>query len=280
MDILLYNPLSRNGKDEGFITKIIADLEKTGRTVKSHSLLSITDVDLFIADCKPDDRVIIVGGDGTMNHLANRIYGMKIKQEIYMYRAGTGNDFVRSLRVKDKLVPIRKYIERLPIAHYGNETRLFLNGVGVGLDGYVGQLVNTSKLKKNKFNYFRHTLEGFIKFRPIELEVTVDELHFKEKKVWLGSVMNGAYFGGGMKIAPKANRSDDSLQLVIIKNIPKWLLFLIFPTIYLGWHTIFRSFVNVYRGKTITLTSSEGTHMQIDGDVEYPVYEMTAHSVE
>ncbi|MFP4178336.1 MAG: diacylglycerol/lipid kinase family protein, partial [Acholeplasmataceae bacterium] len=252
----------------------------SGNTVKSHSLLSITDVDRFIAECQPDDRVIIVGGDGTMNHLVNRIYGKQIEQPIYIYRAGTGNDFVRSLRTKSRLVPIKEYIQRLPTVRYGNDSRLFLNGAGFGLDGYVAQLVNTSKFTKSKFNFFRHTLEGFIKFRPIELEITVDGRHFKEKRVWFASVMNGAYFGGGMKVAPRAKRSDDSLQLVVIRNMPKWLLFLIFPTIYLGWHTIFRSFVSIHQGKRITLKSSEGTHMQIDGDVEYPVYEMTADAVE
>jgi diacylglycerol kinase (ATP) len=59
--------------------------------------------------------------------------------------------------------------------------------------------------------------------------------------------MHGAYFGGGMKIAPKAHRKDAHLDLVIVKNVPKWILILIFPSIYFGGHVIFKKWVKVYK---------------------------------
>ena len=87
--------------------------------------------------------------------------------------------------------------------------------------------------------------------------------------------MHGAYFGGGMKIAPKAKRKEDHLYLVLVKDIPKWLLIIIFPTIYLGWHVIFKKFVKIIKGENIKIISSEATYMQIDGETEYPVLEVT-----
>ena len=149
MDILLYNPLSRNGKHEKFIHHIIKTLKKDGRPVVSYSILAIDDVDLFLAGCNEDDRIIIVGGDGTINHLANRIYHLNYTQELCMYQAGTGNDFVRSLKTKNKVVPIKEYLKSLPTVQYQEKKRYFLNGVGGGLDGMIGYLVNHSKYKKN-----------------------------------------------------------------------------------------------------------------------------------
>lgn len=271
MDILLYNPLSRNGKNPKFIEKITKQLRKNGQAVVSYSLLSIDNVDSFLSGCAETDRIIIVGGDGTINRLANVIASLDIKQEIFIYQAGTGNDFVRSLKTKSKIVSIKKYLTSLPSVQFHDQERLFLNGAGAGLDGFIGHLVNTSKYKKNKLNYFRHAFEGFAKFQPISATLTVDGIEFNEQKLWFASMMNSPYFGGGMKIAPTADRTEKKLQLVMVKDVPKWILILIFPTIYLGWHVIFKRWVKVMNADSISIVFDKPTYLQIDGDVEYPI---------
>ncbi|MFH0767008.1 MAG: diacylglycerol kinase family protein [Bacillota bacterium] len=280
MDILIYNPLSRNGKNVKFIQKIIDHLKKNGNAVVSYNILAIDDVEAFASGCSESDRIIIVGGDGTINRLANRLYDLDFKQDLFMYQAGTGNDFIRSLKTKEKIVPIKKHIKKLPMVYYQDTSRYFLNGAGAGLDGYVGHLVNTSRFKKNKLNYFRHALEGFAKFKPISAEITVDGKTWREEKVWLCSMMNGPYYGGGMKVAPHADRTQGELHLVVLKDIPKWLLILIFPTIYYGWHLMFKSFVKVYKGKEISIHFDKPTYLQIDGDVEYPITDMKVKAFE
>lgn len=271
MDILLFNPLSRNGKNPKFIRKIVRQLEELGNQVETYSLLEIHDVDLFVRRLHQDDRIIIVGGDGTINRLVNAINHKVIQQKIYMYQAGTGNDFVRSLKTKEKLVLISPYLENLPTITYNQRKRSFLNGAGGGLDGYIAYLVNHSHFKKNKINYFRHSFEGFVKFKPVGAKITIDGKTFHEDKLWLASIMNGSYFGGGMKIAPHANRNEEDLHLIIVKNIPKWLLILIFPTIYFGWHIRFKKFVDCYVGKKISFEMDQPIYLQIDGENEYPI---------
>ena len=280
MDILLYNPLSRNGKDEKFIQKVVDHLKKDGNAVVSSNVLAIDDVEVFAAGCNFDDRIIIVGGDGTINRLANRLYDLDFKQDLFMYQAGTGNDFIRSLKTKKKVVPIKKYVKKLPKVYYQDTSRYFLNGTGAGLDGYIGHLVNTSRFKKNKLNYFRHAFEGFAKFKRIAAEITIDGKTWREEKVWLDSIMNSPYYGGGMKVAPHANREVKDIHLVVLKDIPKWLLILIFPTIYLGWHLIFKSFVKVYKGKEVSIHFDKPTYLQIDGDVEYPITDVKIKAFE
>ena len=178
------------------------------------------------------------------------------------------------------LVPIKEHIQKLPHVTYQEKTRYFLNGAGAGLDGYVGHLVNTSRFKKNKINYFRHAFEAFAKFKPISGTITVDGKSWHESKLWFTSMMNGAYFGGGMKIAPHAKREHDNLHLVVVKDIPKWLLILIFPTIYLGWHIHFKKYVSVYVGNEMSIQFDNPTYMQIDGDVEYPIDHFSAKAYE
>lgn len=147
----------------------------------------------------------------------------------------------------------------------------------MGLDGYVGHLVNTSHHKKNKLNYFRQAIKAFGVFQPMEATLELDGNIIKEEKVWLTSVMHGAYYGGGMKVAPKANRNKDYMHVVLVKDVPKWLLVLIFPTIYLGWHTIFKSYISFYQAKDVKITFKEDTHIQVDGEHDFPIKTLECH---
>jgi diacylglycerol kinase family enzyme len=277
MDIILYNPLSRNGKKESFIQNVVSQLEEKGNEVRTVNILEVQEIQPFLDTLDDHDRIILVGGDGTLNRLANHIYELKYPQPLFMYQAGTGNDFIRSLKTKEKVVLIKPYLKDLPTVKYTDQSMHFLNGAGAGLDGFIGHLVNTSKYKKNKLNYFRHAFEGFVKFKPIHAKLDIDSKIVEEKKVWFASVMHSPYFGGGMKIAPKASRNERALYVVLVKKIPKWLLILIFPTIYLGWHVIFRRYVSIYRAEHVTIEFKADTYLQIDGDVIYPIRKFEAH---
>ena len=273
MDILLYNPLSRNGSNSKFIKKVAKKINKK-EDVLLQNILDIDDVDQYIKGLKDNDRVIILGGDGTLN----RIYDKTFKQELLMYRGGTGNDFMRSLKTKKHMVSLEPYIKNLPLAIYNGKEVRFLNGAGIGVDGYVGHLINSSHKKKNQLNYFKHAMKAFKIFKPLEATLICDGKTIHEKRVWLVSVMHGAYFGGGMKVAPMAKRNEKALHVVMLKDIPKWLLILIFPTIYLGWHPIFKKYVSFYKVDQVELSFAEDAHMQIDGEHEFPVRSMTCHT--
>lgn len=279
MKILLYNPLSKSGKDQKFVDNMIKKLSKEGEELTAHNLLDILDVSQFIEELKLEDKIYVLGGDGTINRIINAMKDKPIKQEIYMLRAGTGNDFFRSINAKEEAVNISKYLIGLPRAETNNKQLVFLNGVGVGLDGLISDLVNNSRFKKNKFNYFRHAIEGFLKFRPVSGKIKIDDLELEEKKLWLISVMNSQYFGGGMKIAPYADRNKKELDVVLVKNVSKWLLILIFPTIYLGWHKLFKRYVKFYKGKNVEISLSDGCYIQADGEAYYPVDKLKASVV-
>lgn len=271
MDIVLYNPLSRNGQKKHFIKNIVRKLERQGQEVKTKNILEIDNVTTFVDSLDPFDRIILVGGDGTLNRLANKIYGMNYPNPLYMYQAGTGNDFMRSLKTKAKIVLIKPYLNNLPTVQYNGINSYFLNGAGAGLDGLVIYLVNHSDKKRSKKNYFRYALKGFKKAKrhAVTLEYNNKKVHIPD--AWMVSVMNSPYAGGGMKMAPQASRHERSFDVVVVRKIPKFLLTLIFPTIYLGWHTFFKRYVSIYRTESIKVSYEEDQYMQIDGEDVYPI---------
>lgn len=272
---ILYNPLSNRGKSSKALKLVEKKIKDHEYEIKS--LLEIDSVSSFLDKLTKDDRVIIIGGDGTLHHLANAVDFEKVEHPIEFYTAGTGNDFARSVKGKKKLVVLNNYLKKLPTVEYNGKTEVVINGTGIGLDGYVCNLVNNSTGKKNKLNYFKNAFKSFVKYKPHDVEYIInndEQTRTKVKKAWFVSAMHSSYFGGGMKIAPKAKRESNKLQLVVISKVPKWLLILIFPTIYLGWHVIFKSFVKVIEVDSVEIISTVPTYAQIDGEDRVEVSRM------
>jgi diacylglycerol kinase (ATP) len=275
MYLILYNPISRNGANTNIVEKVVKKMKKKHESVRVKSLLEIEDKKEFLSNLDPETKIIIVGGDGTLNRVANEIRGIENLPEIYLYKAGTGNDFLRSLKNKKKLTRIDQYLINLPNVTFKNEDIVFLNGIGLGFDALVCHTVEESKKKKNKLNFFSSVFKSLKNFQPFDFEVEIDGKRQRFEDAWFVSIMNSKYFGGGMKIAPKADRESDTLEVVVIYGISKFKLSLFFPLIYLGWHTGIKN-VKVFTGKNIKVFSDLPAYVQIDGDVYDNVLELEA----
>ena len=79
-------------------------------------------------------------------------------------------------------------------------------------------------------------------------------------------IANGAYFGGGMKIAPDADIRDNLFDIVAIKEIGKARLLRVFPKIYKGKH-VKEPEVKQYLGTRIELNGPDFATVQADGEV-------------
>ncbi|VEU83199.1 diacylglycerol/lipid kinase family protein [Acholeplasma hippikon] len=272
MRTILYNPLSSKGKNIKLAQKLAKKYTKQGLKVETIDLLTITNVKVFLDGFNEEDEIIILGGDGTLHRIVNEIEGLEIRPKVYLYKAGTGNDFIRTVPVKNHLADIKPYIKDLPTLYIGEKRLKVINGAGVGLDGAVIFRVDKSKRERNKSNYFFNTVASFIKYQPVAAKITVDGKVYEEKKLWFASAMFAQYFGGGMKIAPTKSRDQKEIELVIVKNIPRFVLLLIFPSIYMnGAHRIFKRWVKFYRGKDIRVEMTKPSFLQADGECHYPV---------
>ena len=95
---VLYNPYAGNGRGEEN-TRAIGDF-LPGEKIDFHDMTKIEDYGEFFRHLPPETRVILSGGDGTLNRFINDTSGLDIPQDIYYYAAGSGNDFLRDLGCK------------------------------------------------------------------------------------------------------------------------------------------------------------------------------------
>ena len=286
MLFLLYNSNSKIGKNKEKIFKVLASAIKTFKDgdIRVKDITKLDSIEERLAKInKEKDNILIVGGDGTLTSLINK-YKKYLDNlpKIYAVKAGTGNDFLRNIihsgypveNINNKYFLINPFLKNLPICKVNNNEKTFLNGIGIGLDGYICKNVEEQRNKNNKQSFFKITLKSFMEFKPLEkLTIEVDGQKSELKKCWFASIMNGKYYGGGMKIAPKADFKGEKLQAVIINDINKFKLFMLFPLIYTGNHSKVKA-VHFFEGKHIKITSDEKTYVQIDGEPQKDINEI------
>ncbi len=268
MNYVLFNPLSRNGKGKSQQKRYTKLIKKILGLDAQYTFLSLIELDYnyLLTKITNDDKIIFVGGDGTINRIVNTIDFKDYPYDnLYLLKFGTGNDFIRSLNTKEKLIKITNFLKNLPIIKYNEQEQKFINGVGIGLDGLIVHIVNSGK-SKNKKAYFRAAFKAFKRHKPNNLHISVDGKDYHFANSWAAVVMNSEYFGGGMKIAPGAKRDDNLLHLVIVHTISKRKLFWIFPSIYSGKHLKYKNYVSVIKGYNFNILSDSKWYVQVDGD--------------
>lgn len=261
MDLLLYNPLSKNNKSNITTHKLITYYKKHNLPFRLKSIVKINDTVKFLKEKDIYENIILLGGDGTINRFVNDIKDYTLTTPIYLKPNGSGNDFLRSLKHQ------KENTQEIMQATYNDQkTQLFMNGAGIGIDGLVLEYIDKAK-NKGKFRYFSNTFKALINYKPTDSIVWIDGEKKTFHNTYLINANNGKYVGGGMKITPKADLSTNTLEVIIVHTIPKWLIFFIFITIYLGIHTIFTSYVYTAKASTLKVEMPHPSIAQVDGEI-------------
>ena len=266
---VLYNPKSGNGRGT-------ANAQRLNSIYPENDLVycditEIGDVLRFIVGLASDDKIIIAGGDGTLNRFVNDIGDLKIENEVYFFGCGTGNDFLHDIGAdKEKPVLVNRYIENLPVAEVNGKKYKFINGVGFGIDGYCCEEGDKIREKgKKKINYTAIAVRGLAyDYKRTNATVTVDGKTKKYKKVWLVPTMNGRYYGGGMMASPTQDRLDPEHKVTVsaMHGGTKLKTLLVFPGIFQGKHIEHDEMVDIIPGHEVEVEFDRPTALQIDGE--------------
>lgn len=275
MNYILYNPKANNESNDLNIIHIGDDSEKLA--VEKINLIDL-DVPAFCETLRESDRVLVCGGDGTLHHLANNSYGVDFPCEVCVMRSGTGNDFLNDIGQMDskKLIDIRPYLKDLPLVTVNGESRRFINGAGLGVDGAVCHGVEEYKAKhrNKKANYTLIALKelGFNYRRP-SAKVTVDGVEHEYTEVWAVSTMKGKYYGGGMMISPDQDRDSGKISVMAMHGGSRLKTLGVFTKVKKGEHIKHTEMVEILEGYDVKVEFDAPCDMQIDGEVVVGVTE-------
>lgn len=214
-----------------------------------------------------DVIVYSVGGDGTAHEILN---GLQQGVSMAVIPVGTGNDFWRMVEFDGSLQEIvcgtieGKTIE----IDYGTANgNRFLNCANIGIDAEVNKFVNDFRydwFPRNLVYIFAAIIEIF-RYKPVKIKIKMDDYE-EEHKVILTSFMNGKWYGGGFKSAPKAELDDGLLDVCLVENIPLRKIPALMPKYYKGEHLDLDP-VTYHRVDEVVIESDRVIPLGCDGEI-------------
>ena len=272
MIYIFLNGLSNNGK--GAESKEQLEKLYEGQELKFLDVKEIKNAADICKTISSDDKIVISGGDGTLSRFANDIYELHLKNEIYFYTCGTGNDFVNDVRdkceIKNNLIPMNEFLKSLPEVTVNGEEHYFVNGIGYGIDGYCCEEGDRLREISDKpINYAGIAIKGMLgKFKPCGGTVTVDGVSTRYKKIWLAPTMNGRYIGGGMKITPDQDRlnAEHLVTNLVFHDSGMLKTLMVFPSIFKGEHVSHKDIIEIKTGHEVKVEFDKPCALQIDGE--------------
>lgn len=224
------------------------------------SSLKIENLSDFLIKHPQLTDILYLGGDGSINYLVNHVDVSKIDKNIYLAKSGSGNDFLRSLsRINHGNITVAK-------AKTNNGDYHFINGAGIGMDALICHYVDKDQ-KKGKLSYFINFFRAILKYKRLDFDVTVDGKEYQYKNCYFVVVQNGKFFGGGMKVAPHADITDDDFVVVVAHDLNNFIVQILFLTIYFGWHRFIKKRITFLKGKEILIKTKEQYYFQTDGEI-------------
>ena len=267
---VLYNPHAGNGRGTDAAHKLAALLPND--KVQFNDITEIKDYAALFRSLPDEDRVVIAGGDGTLNRFINDTASLPLERSVYYFATGSGNDFLTDIGGKAGDAPrcIDRYLTELPSVYVNGMHRYFLNGIGYGIDGYCCLEGDRQRQTSAKpVNYTAIAVKGLLfHYKPTSAVITVDGVKHTYKHVWLAPAMNGRYYGGGMIPTPQQDRLAQPRQLsvMVFRSPGKLKALAVFPSIFKGEHVRHTDVVEVLTGREITVEFDRPTPLQIDGE--------------
>ncbi len=210
------------------------------------------------------DIVVAVGGDGSVNEVAQGLIGTD--KVLGILPAGSGNGFAMHLglgRKLDKAIKILNEGQVISIDTCELNGRPYVNLAGVGFDAIVAYKMKKSKLR-GLMGYVKFSLKEALGFQFRKYNITIDD-QVIEREFMVLEVANAPMFGYNFLIAPQAKFNDGVLDIVLIKKAPKWRYLFSFWRFFTG--TIHKSsLVETYTAKKVTIEVKEETAVHVDGE--------------
>jgi len=242
-------------------------------------------IDISRAAIREGSELIVgVGGDGTINEIANGFFDGKtiINPDTVMgiVPSGTGCDFTKSLHIPSNLKKAMQVITQAPSptidigrasfqTHVGPvEERYFLNVADFGFGGEVLERMNQNRAKRKASSYLKSTLATFFQYKNKRIKIKIDGDEIPRGEYMIGAVSNGRIFGKGMKIAPNARLDDALFDIVLIKGMKAWEFLRNVWKIYAGTHLSHPkiSFIQGKKIDAIPENPDEKILIEIDGE--------------
>ncbi|MGY2896808.1 diacylglycerol/lipid kinase family protein [Deinococcus sp. UYEF24] len=225
-----------------------------------------------------DWPALAVGGDGTAHGLLPELH--RSGRALGLVPLGSGNDLAALLGLRagdlgtalDRLTRPPQRLDLLEVTLNGAPPVLLLNGLGMGFDAQVADLMTVAParllgLPLGGFpRYLWAALTGLSRLETGQLTVSLDGQPFYSGPSCLVAVMNGGQYGGGFRIAPGSDPQDGLLNVVLGTQLSRSALLPLMARVLQGKH-LDHPQVRHARARHAELNWQSGMQTHLDGEL-------------
>ncbi|QOI97554.1 MAG: diacylglycerol kinase family lipid kinase [Flammeovirgaceae bacterium] len=211
------------------------------------------------------DAVIAVGGDGTVNEIAQGL--LHSKTPLGILPKGSGNGLARHLGIPMNLEEALQALfnsKTILMDTFNLNNRLSVNVSGIGFDGHVANLFGENK-KRGFWGYARFVISEYIRFAAFEASRIQNDTEEELKQNLIIAIANSSQYGNNARVSPGASVTDKLLHLVSIKKIP------LYKSVPFAYRLFTRTLQNntTYRSepvRNLVLQTSKPVPFHVDGE--------------
>lgn len=225
------------------------------------------------AASKKFEVVFAVGGDGTVNEVAQGL--VHTKQTMAILPKGSGNGLARHLGIS---MDFKKSLEligssfTISMDSFLINDKLSVNVSGIGFDGHIASLFGKGG-KRGLIGYTKLVLKEFFSFKEFEAEITIDHTTYK-KNAFVLAFANSSQFGNNARVSPHASVCDGLLDICFIRKVPVIQSAGFAQKMFMG-QIEKSSFVDIMQGKHLTLSFSQAMPYHVDGEAMTPAHQFS-----
>jgi diacylglycerol kinase (ATP) len=227
--------------------------------------------------------VIVCGGDGTVNQIANALLGTTIN--IGIIPMGSGNGLAFAAKIPKR---IHKALDVIYAGNAAAVDSFYINKKfscmlsGLGFDARVAHDF-AKQQKRGLATYIKQSTKNFFSARPYPFELILNGKSISTEAFFI-SIANSNQFGNNFTIAPQASLHDGLLDIVVVNKMSKLrMIWTVLKQIHNGQVRLYedkkyhRNDIHYFQTKKLTIKNPQLAPLHIDGD---PVETNAAFEIE
>lgn len=213
--------------------------------------------------------ILAIGGDGTFNFLIN---SLPLREDVILLpiSAGSGNDLARmlhnSLNPQTQLKEVLKSGQRQTLDVWTVNDRRFLEACGLGFDGKVAaKAAALARWFPSPLRYSLTVVRQIFTAGSFPARISADGAEVWNGPLFMASVGNGYFAGGGYKLWPQASLNDGKMDVLLVGKINLFQRLLYVLLVRSGAHVKLRV-TRYFKARKLELHTEQMIHVHTDGE--------------